>query len=448
VRTLISAGRASEVSGRVAQRWLLLVALLTVWGPPALRTSGRGLDTALVDPFTFDAAAMLQVGAWLCADALVLILLMSHVARGTSFLPRLLQDRPLRWYGLFGLLGLGSVTYSSSPSYTAFFAQKIIVGILLLSLLEWHWPARHGSRSLQVLFWVFALQAAAIGVLYFAHREWVSPFAAELIDVGKRPRITGGVFADYGSSALLAGLCFLYPLLFGRTQLIRLLAGAAYACTWILMILSETRSTMAAGLVFLVVMLASKPEARVLAALVGAGSCITVVTLLPNLSSGIVNTGTRQGEGLSTLSGRTVAFSYLIDRWHDSPLIGYGFGSGARNLLIDFVARSGLNIGAGHDALSTVLADLGLFGLALLVTTLVASWIALFRLYRSTVRTGGTIAVIHQVLCLLIWVTMQTVVGASLAGPSMVFIVCLVTMSTLRRQAASSRVGDATTVSV
>ena len=32
-------------------------AVLIVWGPPALRVAGRGLDTALANPFTFDAAA-------------------------------------------------------------------------------------------------------------------------------------------------------------------------------------------------------------------------------------------------------------------------------------------------------------------------------------------------------------------------------------------------------
>jgi hypothetical protein len=159
-----------------------------------------------------------------------------------------------------------------------------------------------------------------------------------------------------------------------------------------------------------------------------------VVTLLPSVSSGIVGATTREGEGLTNLSGRTVAFSYLFDKWQESPLIGYGFGAGARNLLIAFVEQSGLNIGAGHDALSTVLADLGLFGLGLLVVTLGAAWTSLFQLHRATLRAGRSVVVVHQVACLLIWVTMQTVVSASISSPSMIFVVALVAMWALRRQ--------------
>src|SRR6266540_4350715 len=257
------------MSAKAARRLLFVTALLIVWGPPALRSAGRGLDVALADPFAFDKAALLQVGAWVLADALLLLLLMSHIARRTPFLSDLLADRPLRWYGLYGLLGLASVSYSSSPLYTAFFAHKILVGILVLALLEWHWPSRRGSRALQVLFLVYTLQAAAIGILYYVHRDWVTPFGGGAGT--EAPRVTGGVFADYGSSALLSGVFFLTVALFGRTPRYRLLAAVAYVATWWLIVLSQTRATMAAGVALLLVMLHAHPRARVHGALITTG---------------------------------------------------------------------------------------------------------------------------------------------------------------------------------
>jgi O-antigen ligase len=425
------------MSATVARRLLLVAALLIVWGPPALRTAGRELDASFANPFTFDAAAFLQVGAWVFADALVVVLLISHLARLTPFLSDVLADRPIRWYGIYGLLGLASVAYSVSSIYTAYFAHKILVELLVLALLEWHWPSRRGSRALQVLFWVYSLQAAAIGILYFVRREWVVPFGA--VEGTEPVRVTGGMFADYGSSALISGLFFLTVALFGSKPAYRWLAAGAYVGTWALLVLSQTRSTMAAGVAFLFIMLHAHPRARVQGALVTAGVVLGIIALLPTALDEIVNVGTRRGEGLDTLSGRTEAFAYLMERWQDSPVLGYGFGAGTRNALIDFVARRGLNIGAGHDALSTVLVDLGLVGLSVLFAAFVSAWMAVVRLYRATASDRQATVSAHQVACLMVWVTFSAVVDKGFAGPFEVFMVALVAIWTLSRQALTQR---------
>jgi O-antigen ligase len=307
----------------------------------------------------------------------------------------------------------------------------------VLALLEWHWPSRRGSRALQVLFWVYSLQAAAIGVLYFVRREWVTPFGA--VDGPEAVRVTGGMFADYGSSALISGLFFLTVALFGSKPAYRWLAAGAYVGTWALLVLSQTRSTMAAGVAFLVIMLHAHPRARVQGALIAAGVGLGIAALLPAVMEGIVTVGTRRGEGLDTLSGRTEAFSFLIEKWQDSPLLGYGFAAGTRNSLIDFVDRRGLNIGAGHDALSTVLVDLGLVGLALLLAAFVSAWIAVGRLYRATASDRQATVTTHQVACLMVWVTFNAVVDKGFAGPFEVFMVAIVATWALRKQAADRR---------
>jgi O-antigen ligase len=241
------------------------------------------------------------------------------------------------------------------------------------------------------------------------------------------------MFGDYGSSALISGLFFLTVALFGSKPAYRWLAAGAYVGTWVLLVLSQTRSTMAAGVAFLVIMLHAHPRARVQGVLITTGVGVGIAALLPAVLAGIVTVGTRRGEGLDTLSGRTEAFAYLIERWQDSPLLGYGFGAGTRNALVDFVARRGLNIGAGHDALSTVLVDLGLVGLSLLLAAFVSAWAAVIRLLRATASHMQSNVAAHQVACLLVWVTFKAVVDKGLAGPSEVFMVALVATWTIRK---------------
>jgi O-antigen ligase len=187
-------------------------------------------------------------------------------------------------------------------------------------------------------------------------------------------------------------------------------------------------------------MLHAHPRARVQAALIATGAGLVIAVLLPAVLTEIVSVGTRRGEGLETLSGRTEAFSYLIEQWQDSPLVGYGFGAGTRYLLIDFVARRGLIIGAGHDAVSTVLVDLGVIGLLLMLAAFISAWLAVARLYRATKSQRQATVTTHQVVCLLVWVTFNAVVDRGLAGPFEVFMVALVATWTLRRQALAQRV--------
>ncbi len=192
------------------------------------------------------------------------------------------------------------------------------------------------------------------------------------------------MFGDYGSSGLLCGLFFLTAALFARKLVYRVLALVLYLVCWWLIVLSQTRATMVAGAVFLVIMLHAHPRARLHGVVIGTGVAIAIFGLLPSLVPEIVSTATRRGEGLDTLSGRTDAFSYLLERWQESPLLGYGFAAGTRNVLFDFVQRGNLNIGAGHDALSTVLTDLGIVGFVFLLAAFLAAWMALFRLYRDS----------------------------------------------------------------
>ena len=68
-------------------------------------------------------------------------------------------------------------------------------------------------------------------------------------------------------------------------------------------------------------------------------------------------------------------------------------------MLFDFVQRGHLNIGAGHDSLSTVLVDLGLVGFFFLFAALAAAWMACGRLYLASRGHPQSTIYAHQVAC-------------------------------------------------
>jgi hypothetical protein len=86
-----------------------------------------------------------------------------------------------------------------------------------------------------------------------------------------------------------------------------------------------------------------------------------------------------------------------------------------------------------------VLVDLGLIGLSLLLAAFVSAWVAVGRLYRATASNQQATVTVHQVACLLVWVTFNAVVDKGLAGPFEVFMVAIVATWTLRRQAVDRR---------
>src|SRR5690606_1682772 len=84
---------------------------------------------------------------------------------------------------------------------------------------------------------------------------------------------------------------------------------------------------------------------------------------------------------LRSLSDRSLAFEYLISAWSDSPIVGHGYAAGTRELMVGFFNETGMPLGAAHDVLSKVLADLGIVGALLLgisilsvAYTLLAAW--------------------------------------------------------------------------
>lgn len=402
---------------------------LIIWGPPSLRLTGRELTAALEQPFQLDSAAAFQGGTWALATVVVILLVIREIGMGTDLVPSVVKHGPVRWYLAYGVLGIASSVYSPSPLYTIYFALQIIVGVLAVVLLLHRAGPDRVDLALKISYAVFVLQMLAILALYT-----VDPFLVGEIPQGEIGyRLNGGILRDYGVSALYAGLLFLSLARSCPRRWQRALSLLAYLATWGVLAAARTRSTTITAILIAIVMFATHPSRRVKIFAALAGAVVTGLAAIAGIYGPLLELLSRSGSGITTLSGRTTAFSFLIEQWRQSPIWGLGYAAGARTSLVDFVADTRLHIGAAHDVISKVLIDLGLIGAVVLAIAFIYAWREVIGAWRRWNRDGQRFLVVLQLTCLMISVTIKSSFGGSLAGTDMPFVVAIVTLWALRR---------------
>jgi hypothetical protein len=427
---VVAAGRLGQ-RRTVAETLLLVFAFLILSGPPRLRT--RDLQAALESPLSLDPAGLLQVFAWVGAGAVVAYLLVVYGFQGNGLIRQLMRDPPLGWYLAFTLLGVASAAWSPSPLYTVFFAGKLVIGTLVVVLLVDYGRGARISRAVNVLFAVYAAKLVALVLLFIVNPSLVyqAEFAGQELAY---PRLAGGaVLEDYGSSPLFTGLMLLTLAVFGSGPSKRAAALIGYVVTWVFLVLSQTRTAILLALVFLVLIVSQKRSSRGASLLAVAGVVGLGLSLFWKHTEFALQLATRGGEGIETLSGRTVAFNYLIERWKESPINGLGYGAGTRTVFVDFVDSTGLAIGSGHDVLSTVLVDLGIIGAAVLGLVFLATWRRVLVLWFNTQRLSEQRITVIHLTCFAAWMTVNCFVGPSMAAVAPTFLVLIGTAWALRR---------------
>lgn len=410
-------------------KWLIPLTGLIIWGPPSLRLTGRALTTALEQPFELDGAAAFQAGTWALATVVVTLLVIREIGLGTDLMPSVVKHGSVRWYLAYGVLAMASAVYSPSPLYTIYFALQIIVGVLAVVLLLHRAGPDRVDLALKVSYVVFVLQMLAILALYT-----VNPFLVGEVPQGEIGyRLNGGILRDYGTSALYAGLLFLSLARSCQRRWQRALSLLAYLATWGVLAAARTRTTTITAILMAIVMFATHPSRRVKIFAALAGTVVAGLGAIVGIYGPLLELLSRSGSGITTLSGRTTAFSFLVEEWRQSPIWGLGYAAGARVSLVDFVADTRLHIGAAHDAISKVLIDLGLIGAVVLAIVFVYAWREVIGAWRRWSRDDQRFLVVLQLTCLMISVTMKSSSSASLAGTYMPFVVVIVTIWALRR---------------
>src|SRR5262249_29887139 len=79
-------------------------------------------------------------------------------------------------------------------------------------------------------------------ILYFVAPNLVGDTVEGMYHGTPGYRVTGGIFEDYGASALLSGLFFLTVMLFSPIRQRRLLAAIGYVISWLFLFLAKSRS--------------------------------------------------------------------------------------------------------------------------------------------------------------------------------------------------------------
>jgi len=357
---------------------------------------------------------------WLGAGIIVLFLLLRQILLKKPLLPAMMKQNPAKWYFIYGLVAVISTIYSILPLYTLYFSLKIIIAMMLIG----YWLMLHHNsfyavqKLLKILFLVFILQGMAIIVLYFINPGLVGVVAGKF-----GYRLTGGIFADYGASALLAGLFFLNRIFYG-TRKHRNLHFILYFISWYFLLLSQTRSSIAIAILFLIIYVLLNDNLSTKFKWIWSFSIITVIIFWVGYFDPIVDYITRKRIAFDTLSGRTIAFSFLFERWKESPWIGYGFAAGARRHLYDFVKMTTLGMGGAHDSLSKVLIDLGIIGLIPLTLAVISSWKNLAVLYKTRINfTQRETSMVLQLICLLVMISLQSIISGGIAVLSISFII-------------------------
>jgi O-antigen ligase len=430
--------------GRTAALLAVLIGLV-IWGPPALRPAARDLNAALASPLSLDAAAVFQVGTWVLSGSVVAALMVVRLLRQEpSFLIVPASVPAWSLYLLLGCVGAASVLWSSAPTYTAYFAVQVVIVCLLAAayLQIARDPLRDVLRTVFVTH--FAWMCLTL-VLFLVNPSLVAaPTGTDYL------RLHGGILGGYGLPALVTGLFMLSTALTSDSPRMRAWAWAGYLLSWGALLASQTRATIALALIFAAILSTVAARRSVQIALLVAGVGALLAIRPPAWLAELGDLALRDGQGLSTLSGRSVVFEYLMGVWQAAPFFGHGFAAGTRAALVDYYAETGLNFGAGHDVMSTILVDLGIVGLALVVGAVLAAWFPVFRLWTRLNSSPQHRLRRAQITCLLAMVTMMGLTTQGIAKASMVFVIVVLATRLLEQETTRPRLADrsATTILV
>jgi len=401
---------------------------LCVLGPPQLRSRSDGYNTeelanqlAFQSGFNFDANNIFRLTIWVVAAIIALY----HLSKNYKTYFKIINIRPIIWYYLFGLLALLSSIYSPSFSYTIYYSSQILILLILSISIS---RQRNVQTLITVLFAAFIIQWILIAIIYF-----IDPYLVGRADRNLGYRLVGGLFEDYGTSALISNIYFLTYIMYWKNNNIKYkLFCFLYLASWVFLLLSFTRSVIIVALIalFVNIFIHLKGKRKILFAFIFIASIILFFALglhLPIIDS--LSRG-QSIEQLKRLSERTLLFSFLFEQWLKSPLIGFGYGAGARWLLADIV-RGGLPLGSAHNAFIKVIVELGIIGFIVIIISLTDTWRKVLIMVKSTYINTNYNYISIQLLCLLLMVTITSIFGDGFGGGSSIYIVIVVAVGIL-----------------
>jgi O-antigen ligase len=326
----------------------------------------------------------------------LLIPLYLVIAAGTlvQLVPQWLNRRPpeaprrrpilLEWL-LLGAVVLYALQAIYSPDHTkaaeniAFF--YIPFGLLFVLLRDVRWTRELILKCVGIAG-ALAVVFAGIGfVEYYRKTLFLNPKVIASDQYGNYFRVNSLFFDPniYGRFLAIVMIAVTTVVLWARHRR-EVLIGAGLLA-WLLagLITSFSQSSIAALLLGMTVLAASRWDARATLYVAGALLAVVVVVVLaapPSLHFGLKGSG---GSTSNATSGRTKLISGGLELFADRPLYGYGSGSFETEYRRHGNASAANATSASHTIPITVAAEQGIIGLAVYVALLIAAFATLLR---------------------------------------------------------------------
>lgn len=411
------AGDAS-IGLRLALLWLLVVGVLawvgTILVPYQSYTSAGLLVAVAVLPAVgiwVVANAGARGGGALAAMAFVVVLLSDWTLRGgvdrgldlqsavkfsiwASGLALLLWRLPLvaqmgRHLPSISLFAFGTwavftATYSVSPMYTAAAGLAFIGLWVTATTLAVTTTERWGLLVITAAL----LTGMAISLLLYA----AFPERVMVPTEGGTVMRLAGIFGSpnnigrAAALALLTSLMLCYMLPRGRAALLMITALAlSAACLY----LSGSRASSLALLLGATVVLLHRRPWLAATAVVAACCGALVLFFMPELRLELASMISRSGRisEVTTFTGRTQIWSFVLQKIADAPLIGYGFATTREVIPDGYFTMWGWTTTSAHNLWLQVWITTGLVGLVLIVISQLA-WLREFVRQPNPVRDG------------------------------------------------------------
>lgn len=275
---------------------------------------------------------------------------------------------------LFGLWALASTVYSISPRYTLA-ASLCFLGIWCTAVV-----VATTVDTTRSLLWVAGTlwTMAASSLLMLA----LAPSAAMVLYENSTTLRLGGVF---GNANALGGVCSLALLLVvlawfspvdRRVVVLTLLVvPVCLAC----LVLTQSRTSMLAlAAAIAAVTLRRHPFLLLPGVLLGA-MAVVVLMGYPGAVDGVVGLVARAGrvEQVSTFTGRTEIWAFVVSAIRDAPVLGYGFASTKELIPAGYAGPYGWTTASAHNLWLQTWVTTGVVGLALVVASQLGSLKAL-----------------------------------------------------------------------
>lgn len=323
---------------------------------------------------------------------------------------------------IYSCIGVVSTLYSSAPMYTLYKATETLTDVILVASIL------GCCRNLNEFMEFFVI---AIGVLLLVEITiWLGMLLAPQLALKPGKSLFGrqlrGVLPvlnpnKVGFVSAVLVLAAPFGFLLSRLRKERIFYMTVLLASLPIFVLAQSRTSLAGVFFAMLAFLILNKEIKWIVVI-----CVLTGSLLVWTDFGTVMVDyLRKGENpemMGTLTGRTVAWEYAWEMFKKSPVLGYGFASGARFDVLGGSSMIGL-----HGSIFDVLVNLGLIGTIPWLSAIIGTWIQLLFVYfKHSKRMLPRVRLVHTfMLSMLVLLTFRAATATALVMHDMEFLLFL-----------------------